>query len=76
MLKKTLGEMATGSMNWVEVEDKNGNMMKYARKDYVEEQIMTNNKKQFRLTESPPPMVPPLINHLGFLGGGGGGGGY
>lgn len=67
MIRRVLGKTSAGSVDWAE-EEVNGSTVRYQRKEAVEEKIMENNEKRFRLTESTPPMRSPLLEDLGYLG--------
>lgn len=67
MIRRVLGKTSAGSVDWVE-QEVDGSTIRYETKESVEEKIMENNEKRFRLTESTPPMRSPLRKELGYLG--------
>ena len=42
--------------------------IQYLDQDSVEQCIMKNNEQWFRLMETTPPMMAPLVNDVGYLG--------
>jgi hypothetical protein len=63
-------QTSNGAVNWIKMEGENDNdeATQITDQPTMEQRIMENNSRWFRLTESTPPMQEPLISQLGYLG--------
>jgi hypothetical protein len=63
-------QTSNGAVDWIEMEGDNGDVVATQIMDQptMEQCIMENNSRRFRLTESTPPMQEPLVSQLGYLG--------
>lgn len=66
MIRRVMGKQFAGSVDWVE-EEVDGVTVRVEGKEAVEEKIMQNNEKRFRLTETTPMMRSPMKEVLGYL---------
>jgi hypothetical protein len=63
-------QTSNGAVDWIEGDGDNDNdkPIRITDQPTMEQRIMENNSRRFRLTESTPPMQEPLISQLGYLG--------
>jgi hypothetical protein len=63
-------QTSNGAVDWIEMEGDNGNdeATQITDQPTMEQHIMENNSRRFRLTESTPTMQEPLVSQLGYLG--------
>ena len=68
LLRYTLRGSRGGSVRTVTTTEPDGTNRQHTTEEAVVQEIMVNNEARFRLTESTPPMQPPLLNDLGYTG--------
>jgi hypothetical protein len=63
-------QTSNGAVDWIKMEGDNDNDKATQIMDQptMEQRIMENNSRWFRLMESTPPMQEPLVSQLGYLG--------
>jgi hypothetical protein len=63
-------QTSNGAVDWIEGDGDNDNdePIRITDQPIMEQRIMENNSRRFRLTESTPPMQEPLVSQLGYLG--------
>jgi hypothetical protein len=63
-------QTSNGAVDWIKGDGDNDNdePIRITDQPTMEQRIMENNSRRFRLTESTPPMQEPLVSQLGYLG--------